>query len=188
LYASDFNLLSLIRMNLIDACALYRRHLWEELGGYDEEMPLMGVEDWDFWLRVSSHVSRFFHVSKIGFDYRVRKDSMMAKAIGFDNWMPGDSLAAMKTNPRLVQLVSYIFGKPEMARYKLLRETDQAMFNARELLVESGFCPAWKQIRSALRLSHSPHTMWQICSFFALYFRIIALRLKRWVNGVMRMC
>jgi glycosyltransferase involved in cell wall biosynthesis len=188
LYASDFNLLSLIRMNFIDACALYRRHLWEELGGYDETMPLMGVEDWDFWLRVASHGGRFFHVSKIGFDYRVRKDSMMAKAIGFDDWMPGDSLAAMKTNPRLVQLVSYIFGKPEMARYKLLRETDEAMLNARELLVESGFCPAWKQIRSALRLSHSPHTIWRICSFFALYFRIIASRLKRWVNGVMRMC
>jgi hypothetical protein len=62
------------------------------------------------------------------------------------------------------------------------------MFNARELLVESGFWPAWKQIRRALRISHSPHVIWQIGSFFALYFRIIASRLKRWINGVMGMC
>src|SRR6516165_7772038 len=34
LCVSDFDLLSLIRMNFIDACALYRRHLWEALGGY----------------------------------------------------------------------------------------------------------------------------------------------------------
>jgi len=188
LHVSDFDLLSLIRMNFIDACALYRRRLWEELGGYDEKMPLMGVEDWDFWLRIASHGGRFFHLGKIGFDYRVRKDSMMAKAIGFDDWMPGDSLAAMATNPRLAQLVSYIFGKPEMARYRLLRETDDAMFSARELLVDNGFRPAWRQIRTALRLSHGPRVMWQICSFFALYFRIIASRLKRRVNGLVRMC
>ena len=50
-YVPDFNLLSLIRMNFIDTCALYRRKLWEELGGYDEKKSLMGVEDWDFWLR-----------------------------------------------------------------------------------------------------------------------------------------
>jgi len=188
LCASDFNLLSLIRMNFIDACALYRRHLWEELGGYDEKMPLMGVEDWDFWLRVASQGGRFFHVSKIGFDYRVRKDSMMARAVGFDNWMPGDSLAAMRNNPRLTQLVSYIFGKRELARYKLLRETDEAVLNARELLVGNGFWPAWKRVRRALHVSHSPRVIWQICLFFVLYFRIVASRLKHRVNGMVWMC
>ena len=175
-------------MNFIDACALYRRRLWEELGGYDEKMPLMGVEDWDFWLRVAAHGGRFFHVSKIGFDYRVRKESMMAKAIGFEGWMPGGSLAPMRTSPRLAELVSYIFGKPELARYKVLREIDEAMFNARDLLVENGFCAAWKEMRRALRLSRSPRVIWQICSFFVLYLRIVASRLKRRINGVIRVC
>jgi GT2 family glycosyltransferase len=54
-YVPDFNLLSLIRMNFIDACALYRKRLWENVGGYDERMLLMGLEDWDFWLRVTCH-------------------------------------------------------------------------------------------------------------------------------------
>ena len=39
-YVPDFNLLSLIRMNFIDTCALYRKKLWEEVGGYDEHKPL----------------------------------------------------------------------------------------------------------------------------------------------------
>jgi len=56
----DFNLLSLIRMNFIDVCALYRKKLWQEVGGYDEQMPWMGLEDWDFWLRVASHGGSFF--------------------------------------------------------------------------------------------------------------------------------
>src|SRR5437660_482252 len=109
---ADFNLLSLIRMNFIDACALYRRKLWEELGGYDEQMPLMGVEDWDFWLRLACHGATFVHLPKIGFDYRVRRDSMV-----------------VKSRQHGAEISNYIFGKPEMACYKLLRETDEERQN-----------------------------------------------------------
>ena len=179
----EFDLLSLLRMNFIDVCALYRKALWEEVGGYDEEMPWMGVEDWDFWLRVAAHGGTFVHLSKIGFDYRVRADSQFVKAIGFNYRAAGDPFAAMMSSPRLAELVKYIFGKPEMACYKLLRETDEAILNARKILVESGFRPAWKQILKALRLCHSPRVIWQICSFFVLWFRIIASRVKRRIKS-----
>jgi glycosyltransferase involved in cell wall biosynthesis len=179
----DFNLLSLLRMNFIDNCALYRRKLWEEVGGYDEQKSLMGVEDWDLWLRLAYRGTAFVHLDKIAFDYRVRNDSVMAKAIGLDNWMAGDSLASMMTSPRLAELVSYIFGKSELAYYKLLRETDEAIFNARETLVKSGFRPALGQIVKALRLSRSPRVIWRICSFFALWFRIIGSRVKRRIKS-----
>lgn len=179
-YVPDFNLLSLIRMNFIDACALYRKRLWEEVGGYDEQVICMGVEDWDFWLRLAARGARFVHVPKIAFDYRVQSDSMIVKAIGLGYRAP--SVAAMRTSPRLAELIKYIFGKPEMSSYKLLRETDEAIFTAREVLVESGFQPAWKQILRALHLSHSPRVIWEICSFFVLWFRIIASRVKRQIR------
>jgi len=179
----EFDLLSLLRMNFIDVCALYRRTLWEEVGGYDEEMPWMGVEDWDFWLRVAAHGGTFVHLNKIGFDYRVRADSQFVEAIGFNYRAAGDPFAAMMSSPRLAELVKYIFGKPELACYKLLRETDEAICNARKILVESGFRPAWEQILKALRLSHSPRVIGQICSFFVLWFRIIASRVKRRIKS-----
>ena len=113
-HVPDFDLLSLIRMNFIDACALYRKKLWEEVGGYDEQMPWMGLEDWDFWLRVASYGGSFVHLPKIGFDYRVSRDSMI-----------------VQTRPRAAEIVNYIFDKPEMACYKLLRETDEEVQNLR---------------------------------------------------------
>jgi glycosyltransferase involved in cell wall biosynthesis len=182
-YVQEFDLLSLLRMNFIDVCALYRKALWEEVGGYDEQMPWMGVEDWDFWLRLASHGGTFVHLSKIGFDYRVRADSQIVKAIGFNYRASADPLAAMMASPRLAELVNYIFAKPELAYYKLLRETDEAIFNAREVLLKSGFRPAWRQILEALHLSHSPRVIWQICSFFVLWFRIIASRVKRRIKS-----
>ena len=121
----EFDLLSLIRMNFIDACAVYRKSLWEKVGGYDEHMPWMGFEDWDFWLRVAAHGGAFFHLPKIGFDYRVRNDSMIVKTIGFDYRMQRDPSDEVRISPRLDEVVNYIFGKPELACYKLLHETDE---------------------------------------------------------------
>ena len=57
-HVPEFDLLSLVRMNFIDACALYRKKLWEELGGYDEHAVCVGLKDWDFWLRVAGTVRR----------------------------------------------------------------------------------------------------------------------------------
>ncbi len=124
-YVSDFNLLSLIRMNFIDTCALYRKELWEEVGGYDEHKPLSGWEDWDFWLRAAAHGGTFVHLSKIGFDYRVRADSQLVQMIGFDCRVATEMENLMKPSPRLTELVNHIFGKPELACYKLIRETDE---------------------------------------------------------------
>ena len=97
----EFDLLSLIRMNFIDACALYRKSLWEKVGGYDEHMPSMAWEDWDFWLRVAFHGGAFFHLPKIGFDYRVRSDSMIVKTIGFDYRMQRDPSKVVRVRSRV---------------------------------------------------------------------------------------
>ena len=123
-HVPEFDLLLLVRTNFIDACALFRKTLWEEVGGYDEYKPLSGWEDWDLWLRAAAHGRTFFHLPEIGFDYRVRSDSMIVKMIGFDYRMPVDSLAA-RISPRAAELINHIFAKPELACYKLLRETSE---------------------------------------------------------------
>jgi glycosyltransferase involved in cell wall biosynthesis len=124
-HVQEFDLLSLIRMNFIDVCALYRKALWEEVGGYDEQMPWMGLEDWDFWLRVACHGGSFFHLAEIGFDYRVRADSQIVKTIGFDGRVARKDLDLVEASPRLAKLIDYIFSKPELAFYRWVREADE---------------------------------------------------------------
>jgi glycosyltransferase involved in cell wall biosynthesis len=120
----EFNLLALIRTNFIDACALYRKSLWEEVGGYDEHKPLSGWEDWDFYLRVAARGRTFVHLSKIGFDYRVRADSQLVQMMGFDCRVATEAVNLVDPSRRLAELVNYIFGKRELTCYKLVRETD----------------------------------------------------------------
>jgi len=78
----DFNLQQLITGNYIDACALFRKSAWEQVGGYDENMPYMGVEDWEFWLNLSFNGHKFYHLAEPSYYYRVANQSMIKKDTG----------------------------------------------------------------------------------------------------------
>lgn len=63
--------------NYIDACAIYKKSLWLQVGGYDTEMPHQGHEDWELWLAFGRIKTKFFHLNQITFNYRVSKNSMI---------------------------------------------------------------------------------------------------------------
>jgi len=71
-----FNLQNLMLNNYIDACAVFRKSIWEKLNGYDTHMPIMGFEDWDLWLRFALDGQHFYYINKVLFDYRVLAGSM----------------------------------------------------------------------------------------------------------------
>ncbi len=63
--------------NYIDACAIYKKTLWEQAGGYDENLPHEGLEDWELWLAFGRLNANFFHLQKITFKYYVVANSMI---------------------------------------------------------------------------------------------------------------
>jgi GT2 family glycosyltransferase len=101
----DFRLPLLAEGNFIDACALFRKSLWEEIGGYDEQMPWQGWEDWDFWLRAAMKGATFGHLDEVGFHYRCRTGSMLST-----------------TNLHRDELLDYIFSKKELWLAAVLRK------------------------------------------------------------------
>lgn len=72
-----YNMQRLMLSNFIDACAMYRKSVWEANNGYDKNMPFTGIEDWDMWLNASFRGFRFRYVDEVLFDYRVLPDSMI---------------------------------------------------------------------------------------------------------------
>jgi glycosyltransferase involved in cell wall biosynthesis len=73
----------LLQWNYIDACAVYRRSIWEQNRGYDGSMPVQGLEDWDFWLGALEQGWEFHYIPEILFDYRVAQQSMITHARRF---------------------------------------------------------------------------------------------------------
>jgi glycosyltransferase involved in cell wall biosynthesis len=77
-----FDLPLLLRGNYIDACALLRRDVWAECGGWDEAVP--GWEDWELWIAAAGRGWQFRHLETIGFDYRRRPGSLASSLLHED--------------------------------------------------------------------------------------------------------
>jgi glycosyltransferase involved in cell wall biosynthesis len=75
----------LLQWNYIDACAMYRRCIWEENRGYDGTMPVQGLEDWDFWLGALEHGWGFAYIPEVFFDYRQAEGSMISRTREFES-------------------------------------------------------------------------------------------------------
>ena len=65
---------------------------------------------------------------------------MIVKTIGFDYRMQRDPSNVVRISPRLDEVVNYIFGKPEMACYKLVREIDEEVQNLRGIQNSRAYC------------------------------------------------
>lgn len=77
--AKPFDLRRLLQNNCIACSALFRRAVWEQTGGYDENMK-QGFEDWEFWINAYEHGWEFAYIPEPLFQYRQRENSMLANA------------------------------------------------------------------------------------------------------------
>lgn len=62
--------------NHINCCSLFKREIWDKIGGYDENMKL-GLEDWDFWLRATKAGYTVSVVPEPLFNYRKHVNGSM---------------------------------------------------------------------------------------------------------------
>lgn len=75
--SQPINIYKLSRGNYIDACAIIKKETILELGGYDENMPHMGLEDWDLWIRMAKKGKIVLYFDKTLFYYRFVSNSMI---------------------------------------------------------------------------------------------------------------
>jgi glycosyltransferase involved in cell wall biosynthesis len=64
------------QQNCLCCCSLYRKSLWQEVGGYDP--AAIGYEDWDYWIRCSRRGVKVAVVPERLFHYRFHAESMTA--------------------------------------------------------------------------------------------------------------
>ncbi|MDX9893650.1 MAG: glycosyltransferase [Patescibacteria group bacterium] len=72
---TDFDINKISQINYIDTCAIFRSTVWEQCGGYDQNMD--GLEDWEFWINAYSQGCKFYHLSEPLFYYRKKQSSFL---------------------------------------------------------------------------------------------------------------
>ena len=113
--SGPFDIRKLIAFNYIDACAIIQKAAWIDVDGFNEDRKIMGIADWDFWLKLYKAGWLFEFINKPLYHYRIRKGSMAS--VEADS-----SLAKLK----LYEMHADLISKQYFALYKQfeLRQKD----------------------------------------------------------------
>lgn len=87
---------SLLKTNTVYCNAVFPKQAWIDVGGYDESLTMrLGLEDWEFWIRVAKAGYSFKTSDYIGLLYRQH----------------GNNMTGATTHPNFALLTSYIMDK-----------------------------------------------------------------------------
>lgn len=78
--AGRFELARLKYFNQLTYCALFRRSLWQSVGGYRSNVD--GFDDWDFWIACAAKQATAVHLPQPYVLHRRRRDSRLWTLIG----------------------------------------------------------------------------------------------------------
>jgi glycosyltransferase involved in cell wall biosynthesis len=70
-----FNLEKQLIWNQLAVCGLIRKQVFEDLGYYDEYLSKLGLEDWEFWIRVGHSKWNIIKLDHIHFSIRIQENS-----------------------------------------------------------------------------------------------------------------
>lgn len=82
-YLPEYEYKRIIWENIIFCTAMFSRHDFDKVGGYDPNMS-EGLEDWDFWLSFLTPDDKVFRINEILFFYRIKSLSRNGKAINVE--------------------------------------------------------------------------------------------------------
>ena len=71
----SFNLEKQLLWNQIAVCCVIRKDVFEEVGLYDEHLSKLGLEDWEFWMRIGISNWEFKKIEAVHFYIRVVSSS-----------------------------------------------------------------------------------------------------------------
>lgn len=65
----------------LPSCLLFKRELWERIGGYNERKDLIGFEDWAFSLAIAKEGCKYKHINEYLYLYRRRKNTSLYEKV-----------------------------------------------------------------------------------------------------------
>lgn len=55
--------------------SMFRKKDWEAIGGYEEKLPILGFEDWEFYIQLLKTGGYAYVIPEILFNYQIRENS-----------------------------------------------------------------------------------------------------------------
>lgn len=148
------------RENVVGACFMYTREVYEKVGEYDKNAFL--VEDYDYWLRVALNY-RLSHINEVLYSYRIHDNSLsgtrlnevlIATITQLKKYIEKDEIDINTCNKIRMQFVHYYYRlgmQGELKKeLKYLKGVDRELYNSIDIVLRlNQFLP--KKIIEILR-------------------------------------
>lgn len=76
----NFNTYRILFANYLPVCSMFRRVVWEDVGGYTETMK--GFEDWEFWIKLVEKGHTFRKIDEVLYYHHVHEANMWLRDRG----------------------------------------------------------------------------------------------------------
>jgi O-antigen biosynthesis protein len=113
------NLSDMVKGNHILTCAVFRRSMWLDVGGYFD----VGIgehhvaEDWDFWVRIAANGARIRNLSReYLFNYRIHKGGSLSSAEGNKSLIEQQAVI-LKRNEAMLTAAAFNTSAKQQSRY-----------------------------------------------------------------------
>jgi glycosyltransferase involved in cell wall biosynthesis len=103
----SFSLNNLAKDNMIFCTAIYYKHDWELLNGYDCNM-VKGLEDWEFWIALLKNGGSVLCLEHVGFYYRIKDNSRQHNLTPLDKKPLFEYISIKHSDFFVAQLGSFI--------------------------------------------------------------------------------
>ncbi len=113
----QFDIRKAILYNQVALCSFIRKAVFDKSGYFDEYMSKRGLEDWEFWIRITEDGWLMQHVPDVFFEIRVRPESRTYEV----------------ANKNLEDLMSYVYKK----HIKVVMREYEKLFYAHKMLGET---------------------------------------------------
>jgi glycosyltransferase involved in cell wall biosynthesis len=117
--------------------SMFKKDDWDRVGGYEEKLPILGIEDWEFYINLLKYNGYAFVIQKPLFNYQLREDSstVRIRELKYDKYKYIIEKHRDLYNENFDELVSFFTERLKLEQKEKIKNTNRIEYRLGHLIL-----------------------------------------------------